>query len=86
MSSYLEMTQPSQQELNRRVVNSLSRQLMKNNVYASRASNITKGSGSNKNKKNALVRLFTQKQTGRGLTRSHQRRNHRSRKHRKEYS
>jgi hypothetical protein len=84
MSSYFEMKQPTQAEINRKTVNSISRQLMKNRKQgiSARASNIVKGSGSNKNKKNALVKLFTLKQQTAGQ--QHRRlRRFQSRKHRK---
>jgi hypothetical protein len=62
MSNYLSMTQPSQIELDRRVINQFGPLLRKDKRYGSEVAAVLNSSRSNKEKKEALVGIIAKKQ------------------------
>ncbi len=80
MSNYLSMKQPSQAELDRRVISQFGPLLRQNKGYGSEVAAILNSSRSNKEKKEALVDIIAKKQKAPngfagGFTRSRRRRN-----------
>ena len=62
MSNYLSMTQPSQAEIDQRVISKFGPLLRQDKRYGSEVASVLNSSRSNKDKKNALISIIAKKQ------------------------
>ncbi len=90
MSSYLEMDQPTQAEINSKLIAKYGPILRQNKRYGSQAASILNSTQSNKEKKQGLINILSKRQKASngfagGFTRSRRRR-HRTHKRRTSHS
>jgi|LauGreDrversion4_2_1035121.scaffolds.fasta_scaffold999269_2 hypothetical protein len=94
MSSYLEMGQPTQAEINRGIISKYGPLLRQNKRYGSETASLLNSTRSNKEKKQGLINILSKRQKdpsgflGGGTRRrsTHYRRSHRRRTHKRRTS